>query len=222
MDRLDGAGLSWRIYGAPKTEKGYGLWDICPTFAECLDTSQDQNLVPDARFLSNAAKGKLPAFSMVTPGGQDFLNAGHNGMSMTACDNWAGQLVRAVENSPDWPSTAVFLTFDDFGGFYDQVPPPVGPDGTQEGPRVPMIIISPYARPGYTDTTATTFAGILAYVEQDFGLKALGVNDADAYPFTSAFNYSQMPLRPVRMVHRLLPPSAKRIRLIPGLEHDPT
>jgi phospholipase C len=222
MDRMDAAGLSWKIYGATNSEKGYGVWDICPTFAECLDTSQDQKLVPDAQFLSDAAAGKLPAFSMVTPGGRDFLSAGHNGMSMTACDNWAGQLTRAVMNSPEWRNTAVFLTFDDFGGFYDQVPPPVGPDGTQEGPRVPMIIISPYARAGYTDNTATTFAGILAYLEQDFGLKALGVNDADAYPFTNAFNYSQTPLRPVRMVQRPLSPSAKRIRVTPALEHDPT
>jgi len=222
MDRLQAAGLSWKIYGAPKNEKGYGLWDICPAFAECLDTSQDKNLVPDAQFLTDAGAGTLPAFSVVTPGGQDFLNAGHNGMSMTACDNWAGQLVSAVEKSPDWSSTAVFLTFDDFGGFYDQVRPPVEPDGTQEGPRLPLIIISPYAKPGYTDTKATTFAGILAYTEHNFGLQALGVNDAGAYGFANAFNYAQTPLHPVPMSARRLPASAERIRLTPELARDPT
>jgi phospholipase C len=222
MDRLDAAGLSWKIYGAIKGAKGYGIWDICPTFAECLDTSQDKKLVPDAKFLTDAAAGKLPAFSVVTPGGADFLNAGHNGMSMTRSDNWAGQLVSAVMNSPDWSSTAVFVTWDDFGGFYDQVPPPVEPDGTQEGVRVPMIIVSPYARPGYTDTAPTTFAGVLSYTEHDFGLPALGVNDAQAYDFANAFNYDQPPLKPIRMVTRPLPASAKRIQVTPALEHDPT
>ena len=94
----------------------------------------------------------------MTPGGSTFADSGHNDMSMTACDNWIGSLVQSVENGPDWSSTAIFITFDDFGGFYDQVPPPVNPDGTQEGPRLPLIIVSPYARPGFTDNTETSSA----------------------------------------------------------------
>lgn len=221
MDRFDAAGLSWRLYGASRRQNGY-IWSICPTFAECLDTGQAANLVPDAQFLTAAAAGTLPNFSVVTPGGPDFTNSCHNEVSITACDNWVGQLVSAVEKSPDWPSTAVFITWDDCGCFYDQVPPGTNPDGTAQGPRVPLIIVSPYAKPGYTDTTATTFAGILAYTEQTFGLAPLGVNDAAAYPFTNAFNYTQAPQKPARMVHRPLPASAKHIRLTPALENDPT
>ena len=146
----------------------------------------------------------------------------HNAMSITACDNWVGQLVGAVEHSPDWPSTAVFITWDDCGCFYDQVRPGTNPDGTAQGPRVPLIIVSPYAKPGYTDTTVTTFAGIIAYTEHAFGLSPLGANDAAAYPFINAFDYSQVPLKPVRMVHRALPASAQRIRLTPALIDDPT
>jgi phospholipase C len=222
MDRLDGAGLSWRIYGATRGALGYGMWDICPTFAECLDTSQDANLVPDGQFMTDARAGQLPSFSVVTPGGSDYLSGCHNGMSITACDNWIGQLVGAVEKSPDWSSSVVFITFDDCGCFYDQVPPPTEPDGTQDGPRVPLVIVSPYARPGYTDTNATTYAGILAYTEHTFGLSPLGVNDAGAYDFSSAFNYAQAPVAPVRMVLRPLPASARRIRLTPALANDPT
>jgi phospholipase C len=221
MDRLDAAGLTWRLYGATGTQNGY-IWSICPTFAECLDTAQAANLVPDAQFLTAAAAGALPSFSVVTPGGPDFVNSCHNGVSITACDNWVGQLVSAVEHGPDWSSTAIFITWDDCGCFYDQVRPGPNPDGTARGPRVPLIIVSPYAKPGFTDTTATTFAGILAYTERTFGLSALGVNDAAAYPFTNAFNYTQVPRKPVRMVHRPLPASAKRIRLTPALENDPT
>jgi phospholipase C len=222
MDRLDNAGLSWKLYGANSSQNGY-IWSICPTFADCLDTGQAANLVPDAQFMTDAAAGTLPSFSVVTPGGPDYVNSCHNQMSITACDNWVGTLVGAVQQSPDWTSTAVFITWDDCGCFYDQVAPPVDPDGTQEGPRVPVVIVSPYARPGYTDRTATTFAGILAYTEHTFGgLKPLGVNDAAAYDFSGAFNYAQPPLKPVRMVNRPLPPSAKHIHLTRAMENDPT
>jgi phospholipase C len=221
MDSLDAAGLSWKLYGASKTQNGY-IWSICPDFADCLDTSQDANLVPDSQFLSDAAAGALPSFSVVTPGGPDYVNSCHNKFSTTACDDWVGQLIGAVQKSRDWSSTAVFITWDDCGCFYDQVPPGTNPDGTAQGPRVPVVIVSPFAIPGFTDTTATTFAGILAYTEHTFGLSALGVNDAQAYDFSNAFNYSQAPLKPAPMVDRPLPASAKHIRLTPALQNDPT
>src|SRR5215467_11289537 len=221
MDRLGAAGLTWKLYGASSIEGGY-IWSICPTFAEFLDTSQRANLVPDAQFLTAASAGALPSFSVVTPGGPDVGNSCHNAVSITACDNWVGQLIGAVEQGPAWPSTADFITWDDCGCFYDQVPPGTNPDGTAQGPRVPLIIVSPYAKPGYTDTTPTTFAGIIAYTEHTFGLSPLGANDTAAYPFTNAFNYTQVPLQPVRMVHRPLPASARRIRLTRALINDPT
>jgi hypothetical protein len=87
---------------------------------------------------------------------------------------------------------------------------------------MPLFIVSPYARPGYTDTQATTFAGILAYTEHTFGLAPLGVNDAQAYDFSTAFNYSQLPLKRVPVVQRPLPASARRIRVTPALASDPT
>jgi len=221
MDRLGSAGLSWKLYGATRNQNGY-VWSICPTFAECLDTNQDANLVPDQQFLTAAAVGTLPSFSVVTPGGQFFASSCHNTVSITACDNWVGQLVSAVEHGPDWSSTAVFVTWDDCGCFYDQVPPGTNPDGTAQGPRVPVIIASPFARPGFTDTTATTFAGILSFTERNFELSPLGPNDASAYPFRDAFDFNQRPLKPVRMVQRPLPASAKHIHVTSELENDPT
>jgi phospholipase C len=228
LDRLSGAHLSWRIYGASKQDGGSGTlargyaWSICPSLADCLYTSQKHNLVPSAKFQNDALRGKLPAFAVVTPGGATFTDSCHNSFSMTACDNWVGSLVSSVEFGPDWRSTAVFITWDDCGCFYDQVRPGVNPDGTAQGPRVPLIIVSPYARPGFTDTTATTFTGILAFTERTFGLRPLGVNDAAAYPFSHAFSEDQRPLRPVPMTHRPLPPSARHIHLTRALEDDPT
>jgi hypothetical protein len=76
-----------------------------------------------------------------------------------------------------------------------------------------LVIVSPYARQGFTDTTATTFAGILAYTERTFGLTPLGMNDAQAYPFTDAFNYRQAPLQPARMVSRPWPRDAYHVNV---------
>ena len=128
---------------------------------------------------------------------------------MLAGDNWLGQVLTAIENGPDWATTAVFITYDDCGCFYDHVAPGVNPDGTQQGPRSPLVIISPYAVAGYVDHTRTSFAGILAYVEQTFGLAALGVNDAIAYAFTNSFNYGQAPLAGVRMKVTPLPRTSR-------------
>ena len=219
MDRLQAAGLSWRIYGDPTpprrgapTASGYG-WDICPSFAECLYARQKANNVPSSAFVKDARSGNLPNFAIVTPGGKDAAFSEHNGFSMTAGDDWLGQVASAVMNGPEWRSTVLFITWDDCGCFYDQVPPGVNPDGTAQGPRTPLIIVSPYAKPGYTDRTATTFAGILAYTEKNFGLAPLGVNDRQAYPFSNAFNYGQAPLRPARTVYRPWPPDAYHVNM---------
>ena len=187
----------------PKTGGGSYNWATCPSFAECLDTSQRANLVSTDKILTDAAAGTSPAFGLLLPG-DDKVDANasqHNGTSMTVGDNWIGKVVTALEASPDWSSTVLFITYDDCGCFYDQVVPGTNPDGSQEGTRVPLMIVSPYAVSGYVDKTPTTF-GILAYVEETFGLAPLGVNDAGAYPFTNAFNYSQTPLSNVRMVQR--------------------
>ena len=97
-----------------------------------------------------------------------------------------GQVVKAIQSGPSWSTTAIFVTWDDCGCFYDHVPPPPG-----FGVRVPMVIVSPFAKSGFTDTTSASFAGILSFTEHNFGLSPLGPNDAQAYPFTNAFNFRQ-------------------------------
>ena len=216
LDRLSAAGLSWRLYGEPKPSGNgtlaYGyVWDICPSFAECLYTHQKANNVQSSTFIDDARSGKLPNFSIVTPGGPDAKFSEHNGFSITAGDNWLGQVASAVMHGPQWRSTVLFITWDDCGCFYDQVRPGVNPDGTPQGPRTPLVIVSPYAKRGYTDTTATTFAGILGYTEHTFGLTPLGVNDQKAYPFTNAFDYHQHQQQAVPMVNRPLPPDAYHV-----------
>jgi phospholipase C len=204
MDRLNAKRLSWRLYGQPTNGPGY-VWDICPSFAECLYTRQRDNNVSASEFIGDAMAGRLPNFSVITPGGGHARDSEHNGASMTEGDNWVGQIASAVMHGPEWRSTVLFITWDDCGCFYDQVPPRLNPDGTQQGPRSPLVIVSPYARHGFTDTTATTFEGILAFAEKTFGLSPLAFNDAKAYPFTRAFNFSRPRLGPVPMVTTPVP-----------------
>ena len=221
LDRLDNAGLSWRIYGEPqaqsggKASPGY-IWDICPSFSECLNTGQKANNVASTSFVGDAKRGNLPSFSIITPGGNDAQFSEHNGLSITSGDDWLGQVASAIMNGPDWRSTVLFITWDDCGCFYDQDRPGVNPDGTPQGPRSPLVIVSPFAKAGFTDTTSTTFAGILGFTEHNFGLSPLGPNDARAYPFINAFNFHQAPLRPARMIYRKWPRDAYHVNLAEG------
>jgi phospholipase C len=214
MDRLGAAGLSWKIYGATKTSKpgpggaynGY-IWSVCPSFASCLDTPQDGSLVDSGQFLTDAAAGTLPDFSLITAGGSNVAGGCHNSFSITACDDYVGQVASAVMNSPQWSSTALIITWDDLGGFYDSQPPPGDePDGTPLGVRLPLIAVSPYAVPASTDSTTATFASILAFTEHNFGLPPLEQNDASAYDLSNMFSLSVAHLanRP-RMVTRAVP-----------------
>jgi phospholipase C len=192
MDRVTGAGLTWKLYvGLPNgstsgNNSGYG-WAICPTFGECLE-SQKANMVANTQLLTDASTGSLPNLAVVTP---PRTVSQHNGTSMAAGDNWIGQAVSAIENGPQWSSTAIFISWDDCGCFYDHVAPPTG-----LGVRVPMIIVSPYARAGYTDSGIASFASILAFTEHTFGLAPLAATDAAAYDYSNAFDYAQTPLPP--------------------------
>jgi phospholipase C len=199
MDRLDAAGLPWRIY-RPTADEGpklqYG-WAICPTFAECLYGPQAASVVPDTQVLDDAAAGDLPSLSIVIPQGR---NSQHNGWSIRMGDNWIGSVVDSIMQGPDWGSTAIFITYDDCGCFYDEVPPPAG-----LGIRVPMVIVSPYAKPVFTDTHVASFASMLAFTERVFGLQPLSNADANAYDYLQAFDFTQQPLAPVELRSRPVP-----------------
>ena len=202
MDRLDAAGLSWNFYAGDGTKgpnSGYS-WQICPTFYECLNSTQHTHVVPEDRVLQDAANGTLPNFSIVLPNSATGETSQHNNQSMAFGDNYIGQVVSAIENGPDWGSTAIFITYDDCGCFYDHVPPPAG-----DGIRVPMVIVSPFAKPGFTDSNNATFASMLAFTEHNFGLSPLTSADASAYDYADSFNFTQAPRGPVHMVRSKVP-----------------
>jgi phospholipase C len=201
MDRLDAAGLSWRLYNVKPSAAGY-QWAICPSFAECIYGPQNNDVSDLTKVVQDARTGRLPNVALVQPSQRV---SQHNGASMLAGDNWIGQVVGAIENGPEWNSTAIFITYDDCGCFFDHVAPPTG-----LGVRVPMIIVSPYARPRYTDSAVASFASMLAYTENVFALGPLSRADASAYDYTNSFNYGQRPLAPVPMRSRPVPASSLR------------
>jgi phospholipase C len=216
MDRLAGGGYSWRLYAPAPSAVGtpYG-WAICPTFADCLTTSQSSHVVPSSRVITDAAAGHLPNFSIVTP--ENGVSQ-HNEFSMIQGDNWIGQILDAIMHGPNWNTTAVFITWDDCGCFYDHVPPPAG-----LGIRVPMVIVSPYARAGATDHTTASLMSLLAYTEHAFNLTALGSGDGNAYAYANSFDYAQTPIAPLLL--RAAPvPLTSRVYLVNhrAPDHDPT
>jgi phospholipase C len=200
MDRLGASGRSWRIFRPPgetRPRLPYG-WAICPTFAECQYSNQQRNVAPDTRVIHAAKAGTLTALSIVIPQGR---NSQHNGWSMRTGDNWIASVVGAVMHGPQWKSTAIFITYDDCGCFYDEVRPPSG-----MGIRVPMVIVSPYARPSFTDPkVASSYTSILAFTERVFGLQPLSRADANAYDYFGAFNFTQKPLPPIDLTMHPLP-----------------
>jgi phospholipase C len=142
-----------------------GMWDTLPDFT---DVRQDGQLAaaqePLSRFFAAAKRGSLPAVSWVTP---DWADSDHPGASIAEGQAWVTKLVDAVMKSHDWDNSAIFLAWDDWGGFYDHVEPPVV-DGAGYGLRVPALVISPYARKGYVDHQTLSFDAYLKFIEDDF------------------------------------------------------
>ena len=190
LERLDQAGISWKIYagnpGIGGVYNDYGA-AICPTFASCIYSTEAAHMVAAASIINDVSAGNLPSVSIVTP---TAVNSQHNFYSMAAGDNWIGAVVKAIYASPAWSSTVILITYDDCGCFYDHVPPPPG-----LGIREPMVIVGGLVKNGYTDSNIASPASALALTEHAFGLAPLGGADATAYDYANVFNFAQVPLR---------------------------
>jgi phospholipase C len=187
FDRLEAKQLTWRLYSADNS-----VWSICPSFAECQYGPQHNNLVNPAQFSTDAKANTLPSYSVLIPES----NSQHNGDSMLVGDNYIGNIISILQQSPSWSSTAVFITYDDCGCFYDHVAPGTNPDGARQGIRIPMVIVSPYAKVSFTDSRAATYASILKFTEEAFGLPALSANDLNAYDYANSFDFAAAPTGP--------------------------
>jgi len=151
---------------APRRQnaKTPGIWNPLPSFDTVRNDGQLGNVQSVANFYSSASKGKLPAVSWVVPSG---AVSEHPPAAVSAGQAYVTSLVNAVMRSPDWKSTAIFLAWDDWGGFYDHVAPPTV-DVNGYGLRVPAIVISPYAKHGYVDHQTLSFDAYVKFIEDDF------------------------------------------------------
>ncbi|HTU42122.1 MAG TPA: alkaline phosphatase family protein [Candidatus Aquilonibacter sp.] len=200
-DSMDNAGISWRYYAPSEGEQGYqfSAYDAINHIRNGPDWTQD--VVPTAQFITDAQNGNLPSVSWVILGHE--LND-HPPESICQGENETVLYMNALMQSPEWNSSAVFLTWDDDGGFYDHVAPP-NVDRFGFGPRVPLIIISPYAMPGYISHTQYEFSSVLKFIEELFGLPSLTSRDGDANDTTDSFDFNQTPLSPLVLTQRTCP-----------------
>lgn len=196
-DSLQTAGVTWKYYASPGN-----IWNALDAVKHVRETSLwTDHVVADTQFVTDAQNGQLPAVSWLVP--QRPVSE-HPPLSSCQGENWTVQELNAIMQGPDWGSTAVFLTWDDYGGFYDHVSP-ASIDVYGLGPRVPMLIISPYAKQGFISHTPYEFSSMLKFAEKRFSLATLTNRDAIANDMTDSFDFSQQPLAPLVLQERQCP-----------------
>ena len=200
-DLLDAAGISWKSYAPAQGTSGYD-WNTFAASNQIRNSSLwSQHVVPWANFVTDAQNGNLPSVSWLIP---DTKNSDHPDSSACTGENWTVQQINAIMQGPEWNTTAIFLTWDDFGGFYDNAVP-ANFDYYGFGIRVPMIIISPYSKAGTVVHTEYEFSSVLKFIETRYGLTNLTLRDMDAANMEDAFNFSQTPIPPYILSTRTCP-----------------
>lgn len=190
---LQNANVSWRYYDQKTNPHQHSLWNPLPGFvAFQKDPRLMEHLVPLGNYYHDIAEHQLPEVAWIVPTAEDSEHPpadARQGM-------WhVTHLVNALMNSPYWKDSVIILTWDDYGGFYDHVPPP-NVDKYGYGPRVPALIISPYAKGGVICHTHFDFTSPLKLIEERFGLEPLTERDAKAADMLDCFDFQQKPLEP--------------------------
>jgi phospholipase C len=223
---LHSFGKSWRYYvfkgtepdceqdtqmtcsPTPQAARTPGIWNPLPSFTDVAENAQRGNVRSLSAFFSAAKAGTLPAVSWVVPNGKV---SEHPTALVSSGQTYVTGLINAIMQSPEWSSTAIFLSWDDWGGFYDHVVPPAV-DQNGYGLRVPGIVISPYARRGYIDHQVLSQDAYNKFIEDDFlgGQRLDPATDGrqDSRPdvreskpqlgsLAADFNFSQQPRPPI-------------------------
>jgi phospholipase C len=189
-DFLDAKRVSWRYY---EYKRGPGVWQAFDAIKHVRYGRDYANVVsPSQRILRDIKKHRLADVSWVTPGPAWSDHAGK--YDTTKGPAWVAAIVNAIGESSYWNSTAIFITWDDWGGWYDHVKPPIFNYG-ELGFRVPLVIVSPYARRGYVSKVQHEFGSILAFTEETYGIPkgSLEATDVRADDLMDAFDFHQQP-----------------------------
>jgi len=205
-DLLNAKGVTWRYYAPSAGSIWTGpdaIEHICQQQTingklTCTGPDWTSNvIIPQSQVLVDIANGQLPQVSWIIPDGLSSDHAVSNDGSGPA---WVASIVNAVGNSPYWANTAIIITWDDWGGWYDHVAPKVINDGVSWGSgyvygfRVPLIVVSPYAKAAHISHTTHDFGSILKFIETTFDLPSLGYADGPADDLSDCFNRTQVPL----------------------------
>ncbi len=191
-DELDAKKLTWRYYAPGQGANPGYIWSAFDAINHIRNGAEWTTNVknPPSQFIVDVGAGTLANVTWIVP---TLQNSDHPDSGTANGPAWVASLVDAVGNSQFWDSSAIFITWDDWGGLYDSVPPPLlDYDGL--GPRVPLIAISPYALKSKVTKKQYEFGSILKYIEVNFGLKALAASDKRAANFgKDVFNMKQKP-----------------------------
>jgi phospholipase C len=205
-DLLEDAGVTWRYYSpaagsmwtAPNAIEHICQQQTIKGALACAGLDWTSNVViSQSQVLTDIANGQLPQVSWVIPNG---LSSDHALGNDGSGPSWVGSIVNAIGSSAYWANTAIIITWDDWGGWYDHVAPTVINDGVSWGSgyvygfRVPLIVVSPYAKAAYISHVTHDFGSILKFVERTFKLPSLGYADTPADDLSDCFDLTQTPL----------------------------
>jgi len=199
-DLLDSKGISWRYY----TPSPGSIW-TGPNAIQHICQAQNQNgqlvctgsawtsgvVIPETRVLTDIANGQLAQVNWVIPDGR---RSDHPSSNDGSGPSWVASIANAIGNSPYWTNTAIFITWDDWGGWYDHVAPTIV-NSYEYGFRVPLIVVSPYAKAGYVSHVTHDFGSILKFIEETYGLPSLGYADTPADNLSDCFDLHQAPIK---------------------------
>ena len=222
---MSNGNVPWAWYDGEARPLKPNIWDVLPlfTYFQNNPTQLSDHVRNTRRFVTDIQNGQLPAVSWIIPGSWvpptypaacSNVDVGYGVGSSPPSEHpparsdcgmdYVAYLVNQVMQSQYWQSSAIIITWDDYGGFYDHVPPPKI-DAYGEGFRVPTLVISPWAKHGYIDHTQYEFASLLRLAEDNFNLPSLGVRDVTANDMMNSFDFTQSPqpalIEPANFVH---------------------
>jgi len=205
-DLLETNGVTWRYYAPSAGSIWTGpvaIEHICQQKTingtlTCTGPEWIGNvIIPQQKVLADIANGQLAQVTWIIPGG---LESDHALANDGTGPSWVASIVNAIGNSEFWANTAIVITWDDWGGWYDHVAPKVINDGVSWGSgyvygfRVPLIVVSPYAKAAYVSHVTHDFGSVLKFIETTFKLPSLGYADTPADDMSDCFNLTQTPL----------------------------
>ena len=194
-EQLSEQGIDWAYYSADPYQAGY-IWQAYSAIEQVHGNQElwDEHIWPVDDLLRDVEAGTLPSVTWVTP---RFQLSDHPPFSTKHAHNWLTEIVNAIMRSPLWDDIAIFITWDEWGGLYDHVRPPKI-DGVDLGFRVPMLVISPFAKRGYVDDALTEFSAPLRFIADNWGLPYLTPRIRRSHNFEHVFDFDRNP-RPAEL-----------------------